>query len=106
MRSDYSADDFRHPERFRTSHDVNPIRARLRYLAGIEECKDYSEIFICLNDTICATLRVGNGQFNGYEKLGYHAYTSEYLHAILDSGCPVWVSRIDSDDRIHRTQIK
>jgi hypothetical protein len=106
MRSDYAASDFLKPSKFRTGYDVCEARAQQRYLDGLAECEDYSEIFICLNDTICATLKVGNGQSNGYEKLGYHAYTADYLRAILDSGCPVWVSRVDADGKITKTQIK
>ena len=104
--SRFAAKDFLDSDKFRTGHDVCEARAQQRYLDGREECKDYSEIYICLNDTVCATLKVGNGQGNGYEKLGYHAYTADYLRAILDSGCPVWVSRVDDDDKIVRTQIK
>jgi hypothetical protein len=106
MKSTYIACDFLKPELFSTGFDVDAKRARKRYLDGCVECDDYSEIFICLNDTVCATLKVGNGQMNGYEKLGYHAYSGDYLRAILDSGCPVWVSRINDDGKITKTQIK
>jgi hypothetical protein len=105
MKSDFNASDFLTPGLFGTGHDVCEARAQQRYLDGRAECRDYSEIFICLNDTVCATLKRG-GDCYGYEKLGYHAYTADYLRAILDSGCPVWVSRVDDDDKIVRTQIK
>ena len=100
MRSNYSASDFLDPDKFRTQFDVDAKRARKRYLDGCVECDDYTEIFIAVNDTVSATLKVGNGSMNGYERLGYHCYSSEYLRAILHSGCPVWVYRIGSDGRI------
>jgi hypothetical protein len=106
MSSDYDASDFLDPEKFRTGHDVCDLRARQRYLAGREACDDYSEIFIAINDTVSATLRRGVGHMNGYEKLGYAAYSAEYLRAILHSGCPVWVYRIDADGKISKTKIK
>jgi len=106
MKSDYTASDFLTPSKFKTGYDVCEARAQQRYLDGREECKAYSAIYICLNDTICTDLKVGNGHGNGYEKLGHHAYTADYLRAILDSGCPVWVSRIGPDGKIVRTQIK
>jgi hypothetical protein len=105
MKSDYTASDFRFPNMFRTGYDVCEARALKRYLDGRKECEDYSEIFISLNDTVCATLKVGNGHMTGYEKLGHHAYSSEYLRAILDSGCPVTVYRIGPDGKIEKTQI-
>ena len=105
MKSDYTAFDFSDPEKFRTGHDVCALRARKRYLDGRAECDDYAEIFIAVNDTVSARLKVGNGHMNGYEKLGYHAYSAEYLRAILHSGCPVWVYRIDSNDRLEKYQL-
>jgi hypothetical protein len=83
MKSDYTASDFRFPNMFRTGYDVCEARALKRYLDGRKECEDYSEIFISLNDTVCATLKVGNGH----------------------SGCPVTVYRIGPDGKIEKTQI-
>jgi hypothetical protein len=104
--SDYSASDFSDPDKFRTGYDVDTLRAVKRYHDGRKECEGYAEIFIAVNDTVSARLKVGNGHMNGYERLGYHAYSGEYLRAILDSGCPVWVYRIDSEGKIVKTQIK
>jgi len=106
MRSKYAASDFLDPSKFRTGHDVCRSKSRQRYLAGRKACKDYSEIHIAINDTVSAILKTGKGQSNGYEKLGYAAYTAQYLQAILDSGCPVFVHRIDSDGEHTETQIK
>ena len=105
MKSNYSASDFLDPNKFRTGLDACEKCAHRRCLDGCVECDDYVEIFIALNDTVSATLKVGNGYMSGYEKLGYHAYSSEYLRAILDSGCPVWVYRVDSEGHIQKHQL-
>lgn len=106
MKSRYSVSDFLDPDKFRTGYDVCPKCARRRYLEARVECDDYSEIFITINDTVFAKLRVDNGRMNGYEKLGYHAYSCEYLRAILDSGCQVWVYRIGPDGHIKEHQLR
>lgn len=103
--SDFTASDFSDPDKFRTGYDTCALRANKRYHDAVVECRDYSEIFIAVNDTVSATLKVGNGHMNGYERLGYHAYSVEYLRAILDSGCPVWVYRVNSDGRIQKHQL-
>ena len=108
MKSDYSASDFLDPEKFRTGHDVCEARAQQRYHDGCETCRAYEEVTIAINDTVGAKVkgpRGQTGQANGYERLGYHAYTADFLQAILDSGCPVWVARIGSDGRIEKTRI-
>ncbi len=92
--SDYAASDFSDPDKFRTGYDTCSKCARRRYLEAREQCDDYSEIHIAIDDTVSAKLKDGNGHAATYERLGYHAYTSEFLRAILDSGCPVWVHRL------------
>ncbi len=103
--SDYSVSDFRDPDKFRTGHDVCSKCARQRYLDACKQCDTYSEIHIATNDVVTAKLKSGNGYVHTYERLGYHAYTSEFLRAILDSGCLVWVYRDGSDGVIEFHQL-
>jgi hypothetical protein len=105
MKSDYTVSDFLDPDKFQTGYDVCAKAARKRYLNGRAECDDYAEIFIAVNDTVSARLKVGNGHMNGYERLGYHAYSAEYLRAILHSDCPVWVYRVGSEGSIEKHQL-
>lgn len=106
MKTEYTVSDFLNPDKFRTSYDVCPECARRRYLEACEQCDNYSEIYIAINDMVTAKLKVGGDHVNTYEKLGYHAFTSEFLRAILDSGCPVWVYRIGSDGYIKKHQLR
>ena len=86
---------------FRTSWGNCALKATKRYHDGRKECEDYEEIYISINNTVSARLKNG-GTMNGYERIGYHAYTDEYLRAILDSGCPVFVYRVASDGSIQK----
>jgi len=99
MNSDYSVSDFRDPDKFRTGYDTCHKCGLRRYLDARAQCDDYSEIHIGINDTVSAGLKNG-GHSSTYEKLGYHAYSSEFLRAILDSGCRVIVHRVDSDGKL------
>ncbi len=94
MKSDFTAFDFLDPSKFHTKFDTCAKCARRRYLDAREQCDDYSEITIAIDDTVSARLKVSNGHARIYERLGHTAYSCELLRAILDSGCPVWVYRM------------
>jgi hypothetical protein len=105
MRTDQTADDFLNPFKFRTGYDVCEARALKRYLDGKKECEDYEEIYISVNNTVSARLKNG-GSMSGYEKIGYHAYSNQYLRAILDSGCPVYVYRVNDAGSIVKHDLR
>jgi hypothetical protein len=105
MQTDQTADDFLFPNMFRTGYDVCEARALKRYLDGKKECEDYEEIYISVNNTVSAKLK-GGGRMNGYEKIGYHAYSGEYLRAILDSDCAVYVYRVNDAGRIVKHDLR
>ncbi len=110
--TDMPAEAFLDPSNFTTGRDGDAGRANKRYLDGLAECRDYAKVFIAINNTVSARLkpcagRNGlSGSMNGYEKLGYHAYSADYLRAILDSGCPVWVYRVGSDGKVVLTDLR
>lgn len=97
---------FLDPKNFRTSYDVCALRANKRYVDACRSCRDYSEIYIAVNNTVSAKLAVGNGTSSGYEKIGYAAYSCELLRAILDSDCPVYVYRIASNGSIVKYDLR
>ncbi len=106
-KSKFSAEDFCNPDNFRTAWPHEPGRAEHRYQKGLMECEDYVEIYIGINDTVSAKLASSYyGTMQGYEKLGYHACSDQYLRAILDSGKPVWVYRVDDDGRIAKYDLR
>ena len=103
--SDFNAFDFLDPDKFHTGHDTCDKCALRRYLDAREQCDDYAEIHISIYDTVVVRLKGSKGSKNTYEKLGQHAYTSEFLRAILDSGCPVWVHRVGDDGYLEKHQL-
>lgn len=104
--TDQPAQAFLDPRNFKTGFDVCALRANKRYQEGLAECRDYAEIFIAINNTVSADLKGCNGRMSGYETIGHHAYSADYLRAILDSGCPVWVYRVGPNGGIIKHDLR
>lgn len=60
-----------------------------QYLKGLEIGRTSDSISIARNGVWSATSRRGHVQ--SYERIGYHAHTSELLRGFLDSGCSIYV---------------
>lgn len=89
--------EFLDPENFKTAHDTCALRADKRYADALRSCEGFEEISIATNNTVSAKLLGAvSGQSQGFEKIGLHAYSCELLRAILDSGKPLTLHRINS----------
>ena len=101
------AQSFKHPELFRTDYDnlpVNELYAKKQYAHGRKVSEESECICISVFDTWSANLKSG-ASLTAYEKLGFHANTSDLLRGFLDGPAKVIVFRLEGDG-ITRTVIK
>jgi len=93
------ASDFLNASLFETGYDVCLDRAKAKYDAFSADLNDFASVHVSVNGTWGATTKTG-GSVSSYEGIGYHAYTSDLLQAILDSDCPFYVYRIENDELV------
>jgi hypothetical protein len=101
--SNYTADDFRNADNFRTGYDTD-AGSKDAYAKGRRIGMQSKSVTIALNDTWSADGKTG-GILTSYQRLGYHADTAALLRGLLDSGVMLAVYR-DTGRAIVRHNIR
>lgn len=71
-----------------SSHDLK----RAHYARGLSQGNEMESITIAVNNVWGGRAKDG-ASVQSYEKIGYHAGSTDYIRGVLSSGCPVRVFR-------------
>ena len=89
--SNRKSESFLNPNNFTTSFD-NERLGKQQYAEGLKVGKEAQSIHIAINDVWNARMK-NDSSLQSYEKLGYHANTSDLLRGFIDSKCEIIVHR-------------